>query len=154
MLERKLVNLLILKGYHISFAESMTGGMLASSIVNINNASKVLEKSFVTYSDDAKVSILGIDKALIDKYGVVSEEVALAMILGLERITDANILVSVTGSAGPTSYDGIEVGTVYIGFKIGTNYDVKKLNIKNFGRNYIRKKTKNFIFKYLLEKIQ
>ena len=73
----ELVNRLIQLGYKISFAESCTGGMAASSIVDISDASKVLDMSFVTYANSAKVDLIGVDSNVIDTFGVVSEEVAI-----------------------------------------------------------------------------
>ena len=76
MNNNRLVELLINKGYKISCAESCTGGMLASSIVDVANASKVMDMSFVTYADLAKVELLNVKQETIDTFGVVSEEVA------------------------------------------------------------------------------
>ena len=153
-MREELVKLLIERGLTISTAESMTGGLVASSIVDISDASKVFSKGYVTYSDDAKVDMLGVNKKTIEKYGVVSHQIALEMATGLYKKTGTDICVCVTGSAGPNSYDGIEVGTVYIGFKILNKYYVSHIKVLNKGRNYIRQKTCDYIFSFLLEKLK
>lgn len=99
-IEGKLYEILYQKQLKVSFAESVTGGMLASRLINVKGASEVIECSYVTYSNEAKSEILGVDPKLIKKYGVVSEEVAEAMAQGLAKISKADVNVSVTGYAG------------------------------------------------------
>ena len=77
--EDKLVNILINKGYHIAFAESCTGGLAVARIVNVANASKVLNCSFITYSNDAKINLVNVNPDTLDQYGAVSEEVVREM---------------------------------------------------------------------------
>ena len=98
-IEEKIVLLLEKNNYHISFAESMTGGMLASTIVNVSGASNVLDRSFITYSNISKHEILGVSLETIEKYDVVSIPVVLEMVEGLYNITNAQICVSVSGYA-------------------------------------------------------
>lgn len=98
-IEEKVVELLKEKNYKISFAESCTGGMLVSSIVNVSGSSSVLSESYVTYSNEAKIKLLGVNKDTIAKYTVYSSEVALEMAIGLKKTTGAEIIVSVTGEA-------------------------------------------------------
>ena len=95
-IEEKVVELLRKQKLKISFAESCTGGMLVSNIVNVSGSSSVLSESYVTYSNEAKVKILGVNKETIDRYTVYSSEVALEMATGLKKITKAEIAVSVT----------------------------------------------------------
>ena len=99
MIESKLVKVLKEKKYHISFAESMTGGMLASTIINVSGASDVIEKSFITYSDKAKHDLLKVNYETIDKFDVVSIEVVSEMITGLKLICESEVLCSVSGYA-------------------------------------------------------
>lgn len=99
-LEKQIVNLLQKRRWKISFAESCTGGMLASTIVNVSGASLIFEESFVTYSNEAKIKTLEVSKNIIQKHTVYSPEVAEAMAEGLYRKTKANICISVTGRAG------------------------------------------------------
>ena len=122
MLESKIkyvVQFLLEKQYKISFAESCTGGLLASSLVGIPDASKVFDESIVTYSDASKVKYLGVNPSTIQQYGVVSEEVALEMVEGLMKTTNAQVGVSITGFAGPGGGNiDKPVGTVCFGFCI------------------------------------
>ena len=107
-------------GYHISFAESCTGGMLASKLVNVAGSSAVMNESYVTYSEDAKMKILGVEKETIDKYDVVSNEVAIEMANGVCAKTGSEVGVAVTGYAGPSGgTKDIPVGTVCFSIKIG-----------------------------------
>lgn len=109
-----LVRILKENNYTISFAESMTGGLLVSQITSVPGASNVLKESFVTYSNDTKIKILGVSDESIKKYKVVSPQVAKEMVYGLKNISQADICVSVTGEAGPNPSIG-KIGEVYIG---------------------------------------
>ena len=99
MIENKLVEKLKEKKYKISFAESCTGGLLASTIINVSGSSSVIEESYITYSEDAKMKLLDVKKETLDKYTVYSKEVALEMAKGLKEKTKSNVCVSVTGIA-------------------------------------------------------
>lgn len=109
--EEVLVEKLKQKNLTISFAESMTGGMLASSIVSVPGASDVLKESLVTYSEEVKTKYFGID---FSKVNVVSQTCAEEMAKGLKNITNSDVCVTVTGYAGPT---GDEVGKVCYAIK-------------------------------------
>ena len=100
-LEEKIVALLESKGYHITTAESCTGGLACGRLVDVPDASKVLNASFVTYANEAKMSLLGVKKETLDRFGAVSEETAREMALGAKRVSGSDISVSVTGIAGP-----------------------------------------------------
>src|SRR4051812_44252699 len=98
--EDKLVNLLINKGYHIAFAESCTGGLAAArivNVVNVANASKVLNCSFITYSNDAKINLVNVNPDTLDRYGAVSEEVVREMASGVAKTAKAEIGVGISG---------------------------------------------------------
>ena len=148
---RILVGILKEKKYTISFAESATGGLLASSIVDIPDASWVLAESLVTYSNEAKMKYLDVKKETIDKYNVVSIEVVKEMAIGLHKLTNSNVCVSVSGVAGPSGgTKEIPVGTICIGFYInGYEYQVKE--VFSGTRNEVRIKTKEYIFKTLID---
>jgi PncC family amidohydrolase len=148
---RILVDILKEKKYTISFAESATGGLLASSIVDIPDASWVLAESLVTYSNEAKMKYLDVKKETIDKYNVVSIEVVKEMAIGLHKLTNSNVCVSVSGVAGPSGgTKEIPVGTICIGFYInGYEYQVKE--VFSGTRNEVRIKTKEYIFKTLID---
>lgn len=112
----KLVQCLAEKGLQISTAESCTGGMIASCIVDVSGASFVFEEGYVTYSNRVKEKLLEVSPDTIGKYTVVSNQVAEEMAAGVARVTGADITISVTGYAGPdAAEDGTPAGTVYIG---------------------------------------
>ena len=99
MIEEKIVNLLKEKKMTVSFAESCTGGLLAATIINVSGSSSVINESYVTYSNEAKERILGVDKKTIEIYTVYSEEVAKEMAIGLKKVSNADFCISVTGMA-------------------------------------------------------
>jgi len=142
---KNLVKKLIQKKLKISFVESCTGGMLASSITSISGASKVFNLGLVTYSNQAKIKILKINKSIIKKYGAVSAECCNAMVKSLAKISKAQINVSVTGIAGPNGGTKSKpIGLVYIGIKKGN-----KLLITE---NLFKKKTRSSIQKAAVKK--
>ena len=137
---KNLVKKLIQKKLKISFAESCTGGMLASSITSVNGSSKVFNLGLITYSNSAKINVLKIKKSIIQKYGAVSAECCEAMVNNLAKISKAQINVSVTGIAGPKGGSKLKpVGLVYIG--------VKKSNKILITRNIFKQKTRDSIQK-------
>ena len=97
--EKTLVEILLKNNMTISFAESCTGGMLASTLINVSGSSNVINESYVTYSEEAKMRILGVSKETLNKYTVYSSEVAEEMAEGLKKVTHANVCASVTGKA-------------------------------------------------------
>ena len=112
---KNLVKLLTKKKLTISFAESCTGGMLASEITSVSGASKVFSLGLVTYSNQSKISVLKVNKRIIQKHGAVSPQCCEAMVKNLAKISKAQINVSVTGIAGPNGGTKTKpVGLVYI----------------------------------------
>ena len=104
------------RGEHVSFAESLTGGMIAAALVENAGASDVLGESYVTYAPEAKVRILGVAQETVDAVGVVSARCAREMAAGVRRISGADWGVSATGLAGPGGGTAeTPVGTVFIG---------------------------------------
>jgi len=139
---KSLVKILIKKKLKISFAESCTGGLLASSITSINGASKIFDLGLVTYSNQIKIKLLKVNKNIISKYGAVSHECCLAMVNNLSKISRANINVSITGIAGPKGGTIQKpVGLVYIGVKRGNKIIVNKCFFKGKKRSSIQKAT-------------
>jgi nicotinamide-nucleotide amidase len=111
-----LLTLYRAKGLTIVTAESCTGGMIAASLTDIAGSSAVVERGFVTYSNDAKHESIGVDRALIEAHGAVSEAVAAAMAAGALKNSRADAAVSVTGIAGPGGGTAAKpVGLVFIG---------------------------------------
>ena len=139
---KNLVKKLIQKKLKISFAESCTGGMLASSITSISGASKVFNLGFITYSNQAKINVLKINKALIKKHGAVSAECCKVMVKNLSKISKAQINVSITGIAGPNGGTKSKpVGLVYIGVKRSNKLMITKNIFKQKTRIGIQKAT-------------
>ena len=139
---KPLVKKLIKKNLKISFAESCTGGMLASSITSISGASKIFNIGLITYSNQAKIKFLKVNKNIIKKYGAVSHECCLAMVNNLSKISKANINVSITGIAGPKGGSKQKpVGLVYIGIKKGSKTHINKCFFKSKKRISIQKAT-------------
>jgi PncC family amidohydrolase len=150
-LEEKVYSKLLEKGYKVATAESFTGGMLAARIINVNGASNNIDMSFVTYADRAKVELVNVKQETIDKYTVVSEEVAKEMAVGAKEKASSQIGLSTTGLAGPSG-DGIhEVGTVCFGIAINDKVYTYTEIYKNKPRDYIRSKGVEFILNKLLE---
>ena len=142
VLANKIVQKLVKKKLKISFAESCTGGLLASSITSISGSSKIFNLGLITYSNKAKTNILKVPKKIIDKYGAVSKECCLSMVKNLSKISKANISVSITGIAGPNGGTKLKpVGLVYIGIKKGKKIIVKENLFKNKNRIAIQKAT-------------
>ncbi len=111
----ELVELLKLKKLKVSTAESITGGKLISKLIEVPGASNITEQSYIVYSDQAKVNVLNLSNKTIDEFGVVSEEVALDMARNLKKMSNANIVISTTGEAGPSlGSKGAQIGEVYI----------------------------------------
>jgi len=141
-LNQKVVTLLKIRKLKISFAESCTGGLLSSSITSINGSSKVFSMGLVTYSNQAKITVLKVHENIIKKYGAVSIQCCLAMANNLSKISKSKICVSITGIAGPKGGSKQKpVGLVFIGIKIGKKVIVNKCNFKNRGRSFIQKQT-------------
>ena len=115
-IEEQVFQLLKQHRITLSTAESATGGMIASMLVNVPGISEFFQEGYVTYSNDAKVKMIGVDRTLIDTYGVVSREVAENMALSAARTAGTDAALSVTGVAGPDGgTEDCPVGTVYIG---------------------------------------
>ena len=139
---KSLIKKLVKKKLKISSAESCTGGMLASKITSISGASKVFNLGLVTYSNQAKIKILKVNKNIIKKYGAVSQECCEAMVVNLSKISQANINIAITGIAGPKGGTKKKpVGLVFIGVKKGNKIIVSKNIFKSKNRISIQKLT-------------
>ena len=140
VLGKKIVNRLIKKKLTISTAESCTGGLLSSAITSVAGSSKVFKLGLVTYSNQSKIKVLKVLKNIIRKYGAVSEQVCLAMVMNLNKISKTSISISITGIAGPGGGTKKKpVGLVYIGIKKRNKISVRKYLFKNKGRTFIQK---------------
>lgn len=115
----ELARRLLARGWMLATAESCTGGMIAAACTDLSGSSQWFERGFVTYSNEAKAELLGVDPALIARDGAVSEVVARAMAFGALRHSHAQVSVAVTGVAGPTGGSPDKpVGTVWFGFSV------------------------------------
>jgi len=129
-LEECVITLLKEKGLKLACAESCTGGMVCSTLVNHPSASEAFVEGLVTYSNDAKINRLGVKKETLDTYGAVSAEVAAEMAEGVARTSGTHIGISTTGIAGPKNENTDKpVGLVYIGIYINGETKVKKFNL-------------------------
>ena len=114
---QELSRLLIANGLTISVAESCTGGSLSRVLTSIPGASSYFDSGYITYSNQSKVEMLGVDIQTIKTYGAVSEEVALEMVIGVITKSHSDVAVSITGVAGPTGGTPEKpVGMVCFGF--------------------------------------
>ena len=147
---KNLVKILTKKKLKIAFAESCTGGMLTSEITSVSGASKVFGIGLVTYSNQAKITVLKVNKSIIQKYGAVSPECCEAMVKNLSKISKAQINVSITGIAGPNGGTKKKpVGLVYIGVKKNNKIFITKNVFKEKSRKAIQKSTIKKTFKII-----
>lgn len=151
-LEEQLVDKLLEKNLKISFAESCTGGLCCGTLVNVTNASKVLDMSFVTYSNESKMQLIGVKADTILANGVVSEEVAYEMAEGAAATAGSEIGVGITGVAGPGGgTDKKPIGMVCFGFCINGKTTTYTKQFGEIGRNQVRKSSVEFVFQTLIE---
>jgi nicotinamide-nucleotide amidase len=141
-LNEKIISLLKKKKLSLAIAESCTGGMLSSNITSVSGSSKIFTMGLVTYSNQAKISILKISKKIIKKYGTVSNQCCLAMVNNISKISKSKICIAITGVAGPKGGSKKKpIGLVYIGIRVRKKVVVNKYNFKNKGRAFIQKQT-------------
>lgn len=142
----------------ITCAESCTGGLLSGLFTEIEGSSKIFDRGFMVYSNQSKIDLLNVDKKLIDDFGAVSEEVALAMARGALENSQANIAIAITGIAGPTGATlDKKVGTIFVAlvsknfnqvekFIFGNNrHENRKLTLENsliMLENFLQKNSK------------
>ncbi|MGN1295412.1 MAG: CinA family protein [Bacilli bacterium] len=115
MLKDEVCSYLIDHNITFASAESLTGGLFASTVTSVSGISKVYKGSIISYASSIKRDILGIPQEDIDKYGVVSYQVGYLMSKSASKLLDVDLAVSFTGNAGPQAMEGKEVGLVYIG---------------------------------------
>ena len=147
LLHKKLIK----KKLTISVAESCTGGLLAHNLTKLANSSKYFQMGLITYSNQAKIKILKVNKNIIKKHGAVSHECCKAMVLNLSKISKSKVNVSITGIAGPGGgTKNKPVGLVFIGIKKGNNFIIKENKFKKKNRKSIQKKIVEEVIKKLL----
>ena len=150
LLHKKLIK----KKLTISVAESCTGGLLAHNLTKFANSSKYFQMGLTTYSNQAKMRILKVNKNIIKKYGAVSKECCKLMVQNLSKISKSKINISITGIAGPGgATKNKPVGLVYIGIKKGRTLLVKEIKFISKDRNSIQKSTVSEVIKIILNLI-
>ncbi|MDY0373721.1 MAG: CinA family protein [Candidatus Izemoplasmatales bacterium] len=143
-LEADFYHLLKRKKWAVATAESVTGGMIAARILNVPGASDILSESYIVYSNEKKISVLGVDPEVIDRFGVLSWETAMAMVEKLAEKSKVQVAISTTGIAGPAGGSEEQpVGTIYFGFIVGAARETIKKQFKG-SRNAIRKQATAF----------
>ena len=153
-LARLLGGMLKQKGMKMVTAESCTGGGIAQAITEIPGSSAWFDRGFVTYSNEAKVQMLEVKQPTLDQYGAVSKEVAVEMAEGALINSHADLVVSVTGIAGPDGGSELKpVGTVYIAWKIKGENAACILHGFSGDRVHIREQTVKFALKACLSQL-
>jgi|AntRauTorckE6833_2_1112554.scaffolds.fasta_scaffold14249_3 nicotinamide-nucleotide amidase len=153
--ERTVVNVLKNLKLTISTAESCTGGLIAKILTDIPGSSAVLDRGFVTYSNKAKIEMIGVPPDMIETYGAVSWQVAETMAQGALKKASTDLAVSCTGIAGPDGgSDDKPVGTVYIGVASSDGYLNHSHHVFEGDRSAIRMKTANEALESVLRHIK
>jgi len=129
------------KGYTLACAESCTGGLIAAALTDISGSSAVFTHGFITYANQAKITILGVSREDLEKFGAVSETVARQMAEGARRVSGANMSVATTGIAGPSGGTAQKpVGLVFVAVATPEKTLVKELRLQG-NRQEIRAQT-------------
>lgn len=149
----ELAKLLIERNISIASVESFTVGNFAATLGSIAGISKVYKGSLITYQSECKERLLGIDKQVIERHGVVSKEIATLMCVNGRQIIDSDICISFTGNAGPDAMEGKPVGLVYIAMAYGKQVNVYELQLEG-NRQKIQQEAITFIIKKIIEKIK
>ena len=140
-------------GIVIATAESCTGGMISAEITAIAGSSHVLDRGFVTYSNAAKMDLLGVCAETLDTQGAVSEQVAAEMAAGALKHSNATLSVSVTGIAGPGGSDFKPEGRVCFGMATNDGVETQQIDFGALGRTGVREATVAHALELLLEKL-
>ena len=151
-LAKQLINKCRAKKYKLSIAESCTGGLISSVITSVPGSSDIFECSFITYSNSSKKKILSVSENNLNLYGAVSKEVVIEMINGLRKNTNSDILLSISGIAGPGggTFNKPE-GLVWISYSLKNNViKTSKLEFGPIGRDLVREKSTMQSLKFLL----
>ncbi len=140
-------------GIVIATAESCTGGMISAEITDVAGSSRVLDRGFVTYSNAAKMDMLGVFAETLDTHGAVSEQVAAEMAAGALKHSNATLTVSVTGIAGPGGSDFKPEGRVCFGIATKDCVETQKVDFGPLGRAGVRSATVSHALELLLQKL-
>lgn len=129
---KSVINKIRKSGLTISFAESCSGGNIAAEVIKISGVSDIFMGGVVTYSDEAKIDVLKLTKQEINKFGVVSENIAFLMAKNSKELFKTSLSLATTGNVGPLSSDNrSKVGEIYICLIFKEKVFHKKLNLKS-----------------------
>jgi nicotinamide-nucleotide amidase len=137
----------------IATAESCTGGMVMAALTDIAGSSAVAERGFVTYTNNAKMQMLGVSGATLDAHGAVSEQVAAEMATGALRNSEATLSVSITGIAGPGGSDHKPEGRVCFGIADNKNCVTETVEFGALGRTNVREAARDHALQKLLDRL-
>jgi len=151
-MSKETLDLLRRNGLTIAFAESMTGGAVCAELIKNAGASDVISGSIVAYSKASKIKDLHLEESVIDRYGIVSKEVANDMALSISYIMHADIGIGITGNAGPTYQEGTQKQEVFIACWFKKNHHILHLDLSPYSRSEAIAYTVDETFK-LIEKI-
>lgn len=150
---RNIVEQASAAGIVIATAESCTGGMISAEITDVAGSSRVLDRGFVTYSNAAKMDMLGVFAETLDTHGAVSEQVAAEMAAGALKHSNATLTVSVTGIAGPGGSDFKPEGRVCFGIATKDCVETQQVDFGPLGRAGVRSATVSHALELLLQKL-
>ena len=152
--EKSVADILKKKGFTMTCAESCTGGLIASRVVNVPGVSEVFKAGFVTYANEAKQKLLGVREETLIQFGAVSRQTAEEMARGAAKAAEADVAISVTGIAGPDGGTKEKpVGLVYIGCYVRGDVLVKKYHFDG-DRMQVRQSSAEAALKQLLVCLQ
>ena len=151
-LARLLINKCKAKNYKLSIAESCTGGLISSVITSVPGSSDIFDCSFITYSNRSKKKFLNVSESNLNLFGAVSKEVVIDMINGLKKNTDSDVLLAISGVAGPGGGTiNKPEGLVWISYALKNNIvNTSKLEFGPIGRDLVREKSTIQSLKFLL----
>ncbi|WP_368188118.1 CinA family protein [Aestuariibius sp. HNIBRBA575] len=136
-----LLKTAISKGVMIATAESCTGGLVAGALTEIPGSSAMFDRGFVTYTNAAKMQMLGVSADTLDTYGAVSEQVAAQMAQGACKNSNAQLSVAITGIAGPGGSDHKPEGRVCFGWCMQGETQTETIEFGAIGRAQVRAKS-------------
>ena len=150
----QILDIAMTKGIMIATAESCTGGMVAAALTDIPGSSAVMERGFVTYTNRAKIEMLGVAQSTLDTHGAVSEQVALEMAAGALVHSPAQLAVSITGIAGPGGSDFKPEGRVCFGIADATGAVAETIDFGPLGRDNVRRAARDHALTLLLNRLK
>ncbi|MBC3767689.1 nicotinamide-nucleotide amidase [Neptunicella marina] len=154
ILAEELAKLLVANDWTITCAESCTGGGVAVAITSIAGSSQWFERGFITYSNQAKTDLVGVDPATLKQYGAVSQQVVEQMAQGAAKQANAELAISISGIAGPDG--GSEekpVGTVWFGLTLNSHTQSEKQLFQG-NRHQVREQAVHFALNYCIKMLQ